>query len=580
MKVGMQNRIIRRFNFWEAFMRKKYYFLLPFLFLMAATIAIAFSLPVYYKSSSTILVEESNIPEGIVEDNFLGFVDQRLETIAQRIMSRTRLWNLIEKHKLYQNIKHKYTQEELVNLIKERINIETISSDVFQTFSSSAMRGTISFTLSFDDTNPHVAQNIANRLARLFIQENEANLEKKIEDTVSFLYKEANISRKKLLDLENKIADFKGKHMQEMPDQLESNIEKVAEIEGEIDTLQTNLQNLLQRKSETVGQLSMTNPYLTVFEASGERMMEPEDQLQALRYEFFKKKASLSPKHPDLIRLKSEIEELDKIVGKEAQYHDLKNHLVGLEAKYIEQSRELGKEHPDLISLKDEIKIVRDELVNLKNQMINEEVFTTKAPNNPAYITLQTSLNTINLDIKATKEKKDNLIKRLAGVKRLINNTPKTEKAYISLTREYEHLKTIHAQLLTRVAEAKAAQEVEHTEKGEKFTIIDEASFPQKPVRPDIFVIIILGLIISLSISSGALFISDNSDKSIRTDSELSEAIGFNVLVSIPYAKNSYDRVKRFLSIIFQFIIVLFFVLGAIWTAYYYYYNYALPRLP
>jgi hypothetical protein len=87
-------------------------------------------------------------------------------------------------------------------------------------------------------------------------------------------------------------------------------------------------------------------------------------------------------------------------------------------------------------------------------------------------------------------------------------------------------------------------------------------------------------LIISLSISSGALFISDNSDKSIRTDSELSEAIGFNVLVSIPYAKNSYDRVKRFLSIIFQFIIVLFFVLGAIWTAYYYYYNYALPRLP
>jgi uncharacterized protein involved in exopolysaccharide biosynthesis len=547
---------------------------------MAATVAIAYSLPIYYKSSTTILVEESNIPEGIVEDNFLGFVDQRLETITQRIMSRTRLWNLIENHRLYQSLKDKYTQEELVNLIKERIKIETISSDVFQAASSTAIRGTISFTLSFEDTDPHVAQDIANQLAEFFVKENEANLEKRIEDTVSFLVEEANISRKKLLDLENEIADFKVKHIQEMPEQLENSIEKVTEIENEIDTMQTDLQTLMERKSETEGQLSMTNPYSPVFEASGERVMETEDQLQVLRFEYLKKKASLSSKHPDLIRLKAEIEELEKIVGRKVHYQDLKTHLAGLEAQYIEQSWVKGDEHPDLIALKDEVKIVREELMALENQMEHEEEIVTKSPDNPAYITLQTTLNTINLDIKATIEKLANLRNRLDVIQQRIRRTPETERAYISLTREYEHLKTIHSQHLTRIAETRAAQEVEDMKKGEKFTIIDVASFPQKPSRPDVLVIIILGLIVSLSLSVGVLFFSDNSDMSIRTDSELAEATGLTVLVSIPYIKNVYDNVKTFFNIAFQFIIALLFVAGAIWAAHYYYLNYALPRLP
>jgi hypothetical protein len=67
---------------------------------------------------------------------------------------------------------------------------------------------------------------------------------------------------------------------------------------------------------------------------------------------------------------------------------------------------------------------------------------------------------------------------------------------------------------------------------------------------------------------------------SIRTDSELAEATGLTVLVSIPYIKNVYDNVKTFFNIAFQFIIALLFVAGAIWAAHYYYLNYALPRLP
>jgi capsular polysaccharide biosynthesis protein len=193
---------------------------------------------------------------------------------------------------------------------------------------------------------------------------------------------------------------------------------------------------------------------------------------------------------------------------------------------------------------------------------------------------LQTTLHGIDINVEATADKLANLKNRLDIVQKRIDNTPKIEKAYISLTREYEHLKAIHSQHLTEMANVKAAQEVKELKKGDRFTIVDAASFPQKPSKPDVLVIIIVGSIISLSLSFGILFLADNADMSIRTDSELSGATGFPVLVSVPYIKNAFDKMKIFFSIVFQLIIALIFIVGAVWTTNYYYLNYALPRLP
>ena len=605
-------------------------------------------------------------------------------------MSRTGLWNLIENHRLYQDMKKNQTQEELVSRMKKRVTIEAIGSDVFQATSTMPIRGTISFTLSFKDTDPHTAQQITDKLAGLYIKENEVNLEKKIEDTASFLVEETNISRKKLIDLEETIANFKTKHLHEMPEQLEYNFEMAAELEADIDSQQSELQSLMERKAETEGQLKIVNPHLP--DEIEEEREETEAQLQALRFEYLRRRASLSSEHPDLIRMKAEIEGLEKLVGREAYYEDLERHLADLNALYMEQSEKLREDHPDLIALKDELEVVHAELDSMEKQMEQEKIAvnapdnptgiplqtksqtqndnteatteklenlqkmldavqeridknpeieetyinltreyellnaeyiekagklrknhpdlitmkaeldvvqkelmelqnqmvpkkatakaTAKAPDNPAYITLQTTLNTLNVNIDATKERLVNLRERRDVVQKRIDNTPKTEKAYISLTREYEHLKTIHSQQLEEMAAVKAAQEVKDMKKGDRFRIVDKASFPQKPSDQNVLIIIILGLIISLSLSVGILFLAENADMSIRTDSELSGATGFPVLVSVPFIKNTYDKMNTFFSIVFQLIIILLFIVGAIWAANYYYLNYAIPRLP
>jgi uncharacterized protein involved in exopolysaccharide biosynthesis len=574
----MHAQIIRKANLIEMFRRKKYQLFVPFLSLMVVTVAVAFLLPIYYKSITTILIEESNIPEGIVEDNFTGFVDQRLDTITQRIMSRTRLWDIIEQYNLYANSRESRSREELVKLIKRRIKIETISSDIFQAGSDMPIRGTISFTLSFEDTDPHVAQDVTNELAALYVQENEAKLEKSLEDTATFLKGERQLLEKRLSILESEIANFKAAHIQEMPERLENNILKISELEDEIKTLEMDLQSLLERKSETEGELMKTKPYSQIIGATGERVMEPEDKLNTLRFEYLKKRATLSPKHPDLIMLKMEIEELEKVVGRRGHLMDVKKHLNNLEAEYIKKSGRLGEKHPDLTVLRSEIEVARKEMRTLESQIEQKQEMNAKEPDNPVYIDLQTTLRTLNLNINTTAKKLRYLRNKLVKYEKRIDKTPIIERSYLNLTREYSHLKDSHAQLLSRIEDARGAQEVDDREKGQRFAVIDEAIFPEKPSKPNIPVLFVLGLIISLSISIGVLYLSEYTDRSIRTASELSAATGQQVLISVPYIHDTKYNWKESSLMIIKLFTLLLLLAATVWAAHHYYITYYFPH--
>jgi uncharacterized protein involved in exopolysaccharide biosynthesis len=232
-----------------------------------------------------------------------------------------------------------------------------------------------------------------------------------------------------------------------------------------------------------------------------------------------------------------------------------------------------------MIALITEIEVTREELKALEKQMGQKQEMMAREPDNPVYINFQTTLSTIDLNISATKKKRNKLLQTLSIYKNRIDKTPKIEKAYLNLTREYEHLKEKHTQLLSRLAEAKEAQEVDHMEKGQKFAVIDEPSLPEKPSKPDVPIIFVLGVIISLSISIGVLYISEYTDSSIRTASELLAATGQPVLVSVPFIYDPKDKDKTSFRLILQMLIILLLLAATVWAGHHYYVTYCLPRV-
>jgi uncharacterized protein involved in exopolysaccharide biosynthesis len=116
----------------EVLKTRKKFFITPAVVVFLVATAIALLLPAIYESSSTILIEEQQIPPDFVRSIVTGFADQRIQSLTQQIMSRTKLWEIIQKFNLYPELKDKLTREEIIEKMKDSIKLDTISADIVE----------------------------------------------------------------------------------------------------------------------------------------------------------------------------------------------------------------------------------------------------------------------------------------------------------------------------------------------------------------------------------------------------------------------------------------------------------------
>ena len=108
---------------------KKWLFIIPAVLISIISVIVAFILPSIYESSSTILIEEQQIPQDFVRTTVTGIADERIQSLSQQILSRTKLWEIMKEFNLYPEMRDEYTQEEILEKMRDDIKIETISVD-------------------------------------------------------------------------------------------------------------------------------------------------------------------------------------------------------------------------------------------------------------------------------------------------------------------------------------------------------------------------------------------------------------------------------------------------------------------
>src|SRR6266545_6397397 len=110
--------------------RRKRIIVLTAVSLFVVAVVVAFAIPAKYRSVSTILIEDQEIPRDYVAPTVTGYADQRIQTINQRIMSTPKLLEIINRFNLYSNLKATWTTEEIINRMREDVKFQTISADV------------------------------------------------------------------------------------------------------------------------------------------------------------------------------------------------------------------------------------------------------------------------------------------------------------------------------------------------------------------------------------------------------------------------------------------------------------------
>ena len=162
--------------------------------------------PATYRSTGTILIEQQEIPEDFVRSAVSSYADQRVQVISQRVMTSANLLGIIEKFELYGVERDASTREELVERIREDINLDMISADVVDPRQGRATKATIAFAVGYDSRSPDLAARVANDLVSLYLRENLESRKQLAAGSADFLTGEAEKQRLRVAELEQRIS--------------------------------------------------------------------------------------------------------------------------------------------------------------------------------------------------------------------------------------------------------------------------------------------------------------------------------------------------------------------------------------
>src|SRR5882724_2375523 len=90
-------------DYWLIVWRHRWLLILPFVTVCIATVVYNRTLPDIYRASTSVLVEAPKVPETYVQSTVATRVQERLRTITQQIMSRTRLEQVARELQLISN---------------------------------------------------------------------------------------------------------------------------------------------------------------------------------------------------------------------------------------------------------------------------------------------------------------------------------------------------------------------------------------------------------------------------------------------------------------------------------------------
>jgi polysaccharide biosynthesis transport protein len=553
--------------------RRKFYFLIPAILTFSVAIVVALNLPSIYSSQATVLIEAQNIPEEFVRTTVTGYVEERLQTLSQIVLSRQNLLDLISRFNPYPELTGKATTEEIVARMRKDIKMQPVRAEV----GGRGGRGntaTIAFIVSYEGINPQVTSQVTNALVSLYLEQNLRVREEKAQSTVLFFEQQLNELSSEIDRIEELIARFKEENLHFLPELMNHNQQVFERTKNEIDARRQDIHTLMDRKIYLQGQLATVEPVRPLALPGGRRALTSEEELILLRNEYITQRSVKSDNHPDVVRLKKQIEILEQetssrqdVKEQQAVLEDKKARLVSLRQRYSDS-------HPDVIVLTREIEVLEEEVAKLMAARNTGPSFRDQVlPDNPTYINLQTQIASVDLDLENRRAKLVELERTLQEYQRRIERGPAVEQRLRALQRDYSSAQARYQEAMSKLQSARESMELEEGQMAEKLTVLEPPQVPQSPIKPNRKAIILLGFVLGSGFGVGTAAMSEFMDQSVRGPGALASVAKRPVLGVIPRLRTSRDKRKFWLTRILAVLIFLALAAGVL----YYIHNYYQP---
>jgi polysaccharide chain length determinant protein (PEP-CTERM system associated) len=445
----------------------------------------ALLLPNRYRSETLILVVPQRVPETYVKSTVTAKIEDRLLSISQQILSRTRLERIIEDFDLYAVERRTRLMETIVEDMRRHIDVKVVKGDAFR--------------VAYVGDDASTVMKVTNRLASLFIEENLRDREELAEGTNHFLEAQLADARARLIGHERKLEQYRNRFGGELPSQLAPNLQVIQNLQLQLQSLtdavnrDTDRREVIERQLREAQREIEAEPAVapataadTTTPTAGAGVAQ---QLATARSTLAVLERRLKPAHPDLQRIQRVVSDLEARAALEA----------GNPAAAV----------PSAPSPAEQRRLARAADLRLELEHVDRQ-----------------------LALKAAEEE------RLHGVIRdyqqRIERVPARESELAELTRDYSTLQTLYQTLLAKQEESKIAANLERRQVGAQFKLLDPARIAQRPFSPRRRLITLVGVAAGLSLGLALVGLVEHRDRTFKTGAEVRNELTLPVLAVVP----------------------------------------------
>ncbi len=455
------HRVLTSDDYLAIFKRRGRLVLIPALLLPVIAFAITFLLTPKYISQTLVLIEQQKVPDDIVKPVITSDLDERLASMKEQILSRSRIQPIIERFGLYPG----KTMDDRLELARKSIEIKPIKSEVARA------GGLPGFFISFRADEPHTAQQVCGEIRSLFVGENLRARQQSAEGTTSFLEGQLAQAKSNLDQQDAKLAQFQRKYIGKLPGEESPNMNMLTSLNAQLDAATQALSRMEQDKAYQESMLAQLSHEATAVIAA---KPIPDERLTQLAL---------------------------------------------LQAQADELSTRYTPDFPDVITAHRKIDDLRREIARNPAQAAVPGV--SRTPESANVQQLRAQVRASEQGINAKRAEQMQIQSSIRTYQERIQSSPLVEEQYKALTRDYQTAQKFYDDLLAKMNQSKMATDLEKRQQGEQFRVMDEPNLPESPAFPNRLLFLGGGLILGVGLGLGLVAYLEYRDTALRSDRDV-----------------------------------------------------------
>jgi|SRR5215469_682050 len=495
-----KSKRVRTFDDYLAIVSRRLWLIaIPIITMPFLGVGVSFLMAPRYTSKSVLQVEPQLVPSLYVHPIVTEHLNDRINVLEQRVLSRDHLEPLISRLGLVEKGRN---PEAIMEEIRANVSVAPAYPGSSSSQASQARKQLASetkdppgYSVSFTAGKPHEAQLVCEEITSMLLAENLKRRAQAAETTTDFLTRRLEDARLNLDLLDKKLAEFEKEHLGRLPIDADYNLKILSGLNSQLDANTQVLGRAQQDKSFAESLLSQeTDAWKAVrispnLASLREQLVQQRNQLVILQSRY-------TDDHPDVQKAKQDIAQAE---------HELQG---------LEQKADATESAPS-----DPEKVEPEPILRLRRQVHDDETVIARSLDELSH--LKASIDSYQAKLALS---------------------PDVEEQYKQLTRDNETARAVYEGLLQDESKAEIQSEMEHEQQGEQLKLLDGANFPNAPSFPVRWMFAVGGFAVGLSVGIGVALFVEVRDKSLRNASDVAAVLDLPMLASLPWVPHGEQK--------------------------------------